>query len=99
MENKKHDHSLQILSQASKNKQMNEDIDSSNTVNLVEETHHNHNAQSGNNSTNKILQKEKLLDPGNEHKDDTLESGLNKKDNPETLPAEGDAIDDGQKPE
>ena len=33
----------------------------------VEETRRKHDADSGNDSTNEMLQKEKLIDPGNEH--------------------------------
>jgi hypothetical protein len=54
-----------------------------------------------NDSAKEILEKEKLIDPGNKHRHDAAtEKGLNKENSDKQPPEpEGDAIDDGQKPE
>jgi hypothetical protein len=72
MENKEQDRALQTPAEANRDKHMNypaaEEGDSNDTGNEdVEETRRKHDADSGNDSTNEILQKEKLIDPGNEH--------------------------------
>ena len=76
MENKKQDRALDIPAEANRDKHMNylaaEEGDSENNNNEDEDsekTRRKHDADSGNDSTNEILQKEKLIDPGNEHTD------------------------------
>lgn len=74
MENRQPDRALDIPAEANRDKHMNylaaENGDSDNTGNEdddVEETRRKHDADSGNDSTNEMLQKEKKIDPGNEH--------------------------------
>src|SRR5437868_6234455 len=76
MENKQQDRALDIPAEANRDKHMNymasAEGDSENTANEekdVERTRRKHDADSGNDSTNEMLQKEKLIDPGNEHTD------------------------------
>jgi hypothetical protein len=72
MENKAKDRALDVPAEANRDKHMNylaaDDGDSDNRGNDdVEEARRRHDADSGNDSTNEMLQKEKLIDPGNEH--------------------------------
>ncbi len=64
------------------------------------DTPHKHDEDINTDSAKEIIEKEKLIDPGNEHRHDTVkEKGLNKENSDKQPPEpEGDAIDDGQKP-
>lgn len=68
--------------------------------NASEEITHKHDADNGNDS-HEILQKEKLIDRGNEHKHDAAKESALNKEHADQLPPEpeGDGIDDGQKQE
>lgn len=85
MGNIEQDRALQTPAEANRDKHMNyraaEDGDINATGNNegVEESGSKYDADSGNDSTNEILQKEKLIDPGNEHTD---RSGGNKANSP-----------------
>ena len=72
MENKEQDRALQTPSEANTDKHINfraiEDEDDT-LDDSSDEDENKHDADSGNDSTNEMLQKEKLIDPGNEHTD------------------------------
>jgi hypothetical protein len=74
MENKQQDRALDIPAEANRDKHMNYpaveegDTKSNNDEEIDDdEKRRKHDADSGNDSTNQMLQKEKKIDPGNEH--------------------------------
>ena len=73
MENKQQDRALDIPAEAHRDKHMNymtaekEQQDTGDDEDAGEERKQKRDGDSGNDTTNEILQKEKLIDPGNEH--------------------------------
>ena len=63
------------------------------TINFFMDNNPKHNADSGNDSTNEILQKEKLIDPGNEHSHNKQDD--NKMQNNQKNKRDADAGGDG----
>jgi hypothetical protein len=82
MENKQQDHALDIPAEANRDKHMNYlaaergEQDTGDDEDAGEERKQKRDADSGNDSSNAMLQHEKLIDPGNEHSHDAdKESG------------------------
>lgn len=92
MENKQEDRAVDITAEANRGKYMNypaAEGGRSENEEDSEKSRQKHDADSGNDSTNEILQKEKLIDPGNEH---THRSNGGK---PRSLKYDADAGGDG----